>query len=184
MASTDFDNANDRTMAYYQPRADMPARDLRQLFDGIEYPGVQVQGPRFDSNNVLSTDVLEFFASNQTIKTTNLPAFNFTRQDLLPGQFFTLTGTEYNDGQWTIRTQKDNMITVVGANVGQFVRNESAGEMATISFFNQSNRWSMRESNIFKFFLFCLDVSDCRNKICIRANQDYGVILILNSPYN
>ena len=137
--STDFDNANDRTMAYYQPRADMPARDLRQLFDGIEYPGVQVQGPRFDSNNVLSTDVLEFFASNQTIKTTNLPAFNFTRQDLLPGQFFTLTGTEYNDGQWTIRTQKDNMITVVGANVGQFVANEAAGEVATIKFFNQSS---------------------------------------------
>jgi hypothetical protein len=117
----------------------MPARDLRQLFDGIEYPGVQVQGSRFDSNNILSTDVLEFFASNQTIKTTNLPAFNFTRQDLLPGQFFTLTGTTYNDGQWTIRNQKDNMITVVGANVGQFVVNESAGEMATISFFNQSS---------------------------------------------
>ena len=134
-----FDNANDRTMAFYQPRADMPARDLRQLFDGIEYPGVQVQGSRFDSNNTLSTDVLEFFASNQTIKTTNLPAFNFTVKDLLPGQFFTLTGTTYNDGQWTIRTQKDNMITVVGANVGQFVQNESAGEMATISFFNQSS---------------------------------------------
>ena len=134
-----FDNANDRTMAYYQPRSDMPARDLRQLFDGIEYPGVQVQGSRFDSNNTLSTDVLEFFASNQTIKTTNLPAFNFTRQDLLPGQLFTLTGTTYNDGQWTIRTQKDNMITVVGANVGQFVVNEAAGEMATISFFNQSS---------------------------------------------
>ena len=139
IAPADFDNANDRTMAYYQPRADMPARDLRQLFDGIEYPGVQVQGSRFDSNNTLSTDVLEFFASNQTIKTTNLPAFNFTRQDLLPGQFFTLTGTTYNDGQWTIRNQKDNMITVVGANVGQFVVNESAGEMATISFFNQSS---------------------------------------------
>jgi hypothetical protein len=139
VAPAEFDNANDRTMAFYQPRADMPARDLRQLFDGIEYPGVQVQGPRFDSNNTLSTDVLEFFASNQTIKTTNLPAFNFTRQDLLPGQFFTLTGTASNDGQWTIRTQKDNMITVVGANVGQFVQNESAGEMATISFFNQSS---------------------------------------------
>jgi hypothetical protein len=137
--SAEFDNANDRTMAFYQPRADMPARDLRQLFDGIEYPGVQVQGSRFDSNNTLSTDVLEFFASNQTIKTTNLPAFNFTVKDLLPGQFFTLTGTTYNDGQWTIRTQKDNMITVVGANVGQFVVNEPAGEMATISFFNQSS---------------------------------------------
>jgi hypothetical protein len=126
-------------MAYYQPRADMPARDLNQLFDGIEYPGVQVQGPRFDSNNTLNTDVLQFFASNQSIKTTNLPAFNFTRQDLLPGQLFTLTGTTYNDGQWTIRTQKDNIITVVGANVGQFVSNEAAGAMATIKFFNQSS---------------------------------------------
>jgi hypothetical protein len=135
----DFDNANDRTMAYYQPRSDMPARDLAQLFDGIEYPGVQVQGPRFDSNNTLTTDVLEFFASNQSIKTTNLPAFNFTRQDLLAGQFFTLTGSGYNDGQWTIRTQKDNIISVVGANVGQFVSNEAAGSTLTIKFFNQSS---------------------------------------------
>lgn len=40
-------NANDRVMAYYQPLTGMTAKDLAQIFSGIEYPGVQVQGPSF-----------------------------------------------------------------------------------------------------------------------------------------
>lgn len=43
-----FTNANDRILGYYEPTSAMPARDLNQLIYGIEYPGVQVQGPNFN----------------------------------------------------------------------------------------------------------------------------------------
>jgi len=45
--SGEFSNANDRIMAYYVPGANMPAKDLKQLVYGIEYPGVQIQGLDF-----------------------------------------------------------------------------------------------------------------------------------------
>ena len=43
-----FTTANDRIWGYYSPPDDMPARDLNQLVYGVEYPGVQVQGPSFN----------------------------------------------------------------------------------------------------------------------------------------
>lgn len=42
-----FDNANDRTMAYYEPQGMMPNRVLSQIFAGIDYPGVRVTGRNF-----------------------------------------------------------------------------------------------------------------------------------------
>ena len=49
-AANAFTNANDRIIGYYQPTANQPARDLNQLVYGIEYPGVQVQGPLFNES--------------------------------------------------------------------------------------------------------------------------------------
>jgi len=43
LGGSEFDNANDRIMALYNPTADMPGRDLKQLVDGLEYKGVLVQ---------------------------------------------------------------------------------------------------------------------------------------------
>lgn len=40
--------ANDRIIGYYQPTNQMPPRNLQQLVPGIEYPGVQVQGPAYN----------------------------------------------------------------------------------------------------------------------------------------
>ena len=45
--ASNFTNANDRIIGYYEPSASMPARDLTQLLCGIGYPGVQVQGLEF-----------------------------------------------------------------------------------------------------------------------------------------
>jgi len=45
-----FENAADRVAAYYAPSTGLPAADLTQLFSGIDYPGVQVQGLGFESN--------------------------------------------------------------------------------------------------------------------------------------
>jgi len=42
-----FTNANDRIMAYYDPQNGQPAKDLKLLVPGVEYPGVQVTGLPF-----------------------------------------------------------------------------------------------------------------------------------------
>lgn len=43
-----FLNAMDRTIAYYQPTDTQPAKQLENLFYGIEYPGNKVTGPGFE----------------------------------------------------------------------------------------------------------------------------------------
>ena len=43
LGGSEFDNANDRIMALYNPTDGMPGRDLNQLVDGLEYKGVLVQ---------------------------------------------------------------------------------------------------------------------------------------------
>ena len=45
-----FDNAMDRTMAYYIPKAGQDGKDLGQIFKGITYPGTKVEGPLFTAN--------------------------------------------------------------------------------------------------------------------------------------
>ena len=46
---TTLDGA-DRTIGMYTPTPNQPGRELAQLMAGIDYPGVQVQGPDFDQN--------------------------------------------------------------------------------------------------------------------------------------
>ena len=43
-----FDNAMDRAIAYYQPSDTQPAKQLENLFYGIEYPRNKILGPGFD----------------------------------------------------------------------------------------------------------------------------------------
>jgi hypothetical protein len=43
----DFETANDRTWAYYQPVTGQPPRDLKMLFSGLEYAGTFVNAPAF-----------------------------------------------------------------------------------------------------------------------------------------
>jgi hypothetical protein len=43
-------NAADRVKAYYRPGAGLPGQDPEQVFSGIEYPGVLVQGLDFSAN--------------------------------------------------------------------------------------------------------------------------------------
>jgi hypothetical protein len=44
-------SAADRTMGYYTPTVNQPGLSLPLLIDGIDYPGVQVSGPRFNQNS-------------------------------------------------------------------------------------------------------------------------------------
>ena len=43
-------DAADRTIGLYTPEPNEPGRELAQVMTGIDYPGVQVQGPNFNQN--------------------------------------------------------------------------------------------------------------------------------------
>jgi hypothetical protein len=45
--ASEFEGHINRTWAYYQPAAGSPGKDIGQLFRGIEFPGVKVQGASF-----------------------------------------------------------------------------------------------------------------------------------------
>ena len=48
IADETFTNAMDRAIAYYQPTSKQPAKQLENLFYGIEYPRNKITGPTFD----------------------------------------------------------------------------------------------------------------------------------------
>lgn len=48
IADETFDNAMDRTMAFYQPTQTQAAKELENIFSGIEYPQNRVLGPDFN----------------------------------------------------------------------------------------------------------------------------------------
>lgn len=45
--ASEFESHLNRTWTYYQPVAGLPGKDLGQLFAGVEYPGIKVQGASF-----------------------------------------------------------------------------------------------------------------------------------------
>jgi hypothetical protein len=136
--STEFTNANDRTMAYYQPGLGMPSKNLAQIFSGIEYPGVQVDSPRFNTNTVVYANSLRFFSVNNTITTANVQSFNFVRENFSSGQTLTLSGSTYNNGVWTIGTVQDSAITVFG-DIGSTLVDENVGSNVAIRYSNDSD---------------------------------------------
>ena len=71
--ASDFDNANDRIAAYYSPLAGMPGRDLDNLVSGLEYPGVRVQGVKFNafSSNITS-NIISYHHSNLSLISSNI----------------------------------------------------------------------------------------------------------------
>lgn len=51
-ASNVLVKANERIMGYYQPGVGMPGRSVSTLIDGIEYPGIKVQGVDFANTQI------------------------------------------------------------------------------------------------------------------------------------
>ena len=45
--ATNFENANDRIQSYYAPGIGLPGKNFALLQTGIDYPGVQVEGPLY-----------------------------------------------------------------------------------------------------------------------------------------
>jgi hypothetical protein len=91
----DFDNANDRIMAYYAPGEGMPGRDLHKLVYGVEYPGVQVQGVKFNafSSNITS-NILSYHHNNLSLISSNISVFDFTTTEYATGEYLTVSNLD------------------------------------------------------------------------------------------
>ena len=46
-SASNFENANDRIQSYYTPETGLPGKDFGLLQYGIDYPGIEVQGPLY-----------------------------------------------------------------------------------------------------------------------------------------
>jgi hypothetical protein len=88
VGAEEFNNANDRILAYYNPRTGMPNKDLNRLLMGTAYPGVQVQGVKFDSAMQItsSADVLSYDKNNSTIRSANVRIIDFTTLGYVSGE--------------------------------------------------------------------------------------------------
>jgi len=111
-----FNNANDRIMAYYDPQDDMPAKDLKQLIHGIDYPGVKVTGIPFNQG--------DGFAGSITANVT----FN-AAHGLVSG----------HTGNLIIQPEADvliNFANAITANVGQFITQD--GSLANVTVYGNT----------------------------------------------
>ena len=128
-SAADFDNANDRIMAYYSPQSDMAAKDLNQLIPGIEYPGVQIQGLNFNQQPGFSGEIL----ANVTFSGAHGLVAGHTGNviiqpeadmylNFLADHIFTVDGS----------TSAYPLYSVFTANIGDFITQPSTGANAIV----------------------------------------------------
>ena len=71
-------DATDRIIAYYEPEIGMPGKNLAQLVNGLEYPGINVQGTQFRANAFeITSNVISFNYTGLTIDSGNVDLVNF-----------------------------------------------------------------------------------------------------------
>ena len=142
----EFDNAADRTIGYYAPGVGMPARDLGQLYSGVDYPGVRVTGIKFDEKVSVTSNVIQFFSTNNTIYSNDVSQFNFSKSDLGAGQVIEVTGSNSNDQAWTINVVEDDRAVIYSTISGIDVIDEAAGNVITLTYYNENNPLSLDSS--------------------------------------
>jgi hypothetical protein len=73
-------NSVDRIRAFYQPTSGMPGADPSQLMSGLEYPGINVFGPKFRANTFqVTTDAVSFNWIGLTISSNDITKVDFDR---------------------------------------------------------------------------------------------------------
>jgi hypothetical protein len=112
-------NAADRIIAYYEYNTGMPGKSLTQLINGLEYPGISVEGPAFRTNAFeITSNVISFNYTGLTIDSGNVDAVNFQTlgfevdqpiriQSLVPFDF-------QNNGYFTIISVDRDSMTLTG----------------------------------------------------------------------
>jgi hypothetical protein len=68
-----FTTAADRIMTYYEPTTNMPGKDLSQVMNGIDYPGVNLTGVAFDADtSVLNSNLIYTDSHSRSIYSANI----------------------------------------------------------------------------------------------------------------
>ena len=112
-------NALDRIVAYYEPEIGMPGKTFTQLVDGIEYPGITVQGPEFRTNAFeITSNVVSFNYTGLTIDSGNVDLVNFQTLGFEADQSIrieALVPFEFqNNGYFTIVNVDRDSMTLTG----------------------------------------------------------------------
>jgi len=112
-------NAIDRIMAYYEPEIGMPGKNLPQLVNGLEYPGISVLGPEFRTNAFeITSNVISFNYTGLTIDSGNVAAVNFQTLGFeinQPIRIEALVPFDFqNNGYFTIVNVERDSMTLTG----------------------------------------------------------------------
>jgi len=135
-------NAADRVVAYYKHEIGMPGKSLAQLINGLEYPGISVEGPTFRTNAFeIISNTISFNYTGLTIDSGNVDAVNFQTlgfevdqtiriESLVPFDFqnngyFTIVNVDRDSmtltGQPVETTYKLLLDTPITANSGDYI---------------------------------------------------------------
>jgi hypothetical protein len=112
-------NAVDRIVAYYEPETGMPGKSFAQLVNGVEYPGIGVDGPEFRTNAFeITSNVISFNYTGLTIDSANVDAVNFETLGFeinQPIRIEALVPFEFqNNGYFTIVNVERDSMTLTG----------------------------------------------------------------------
>jgi hypothetical protein len=131
ISADEFDNANDRIWAYYNPTADMPSRNLETLIGGLAYPGVKVQGVKFNeiSSNITS-NVISYSHSNLRLFSSNVSQFDFTDQNYAVGEYIKVANLD-------LSPEANLTFKIASVNNDYLLLSEISGTFSTIT--NGSN---------------------------------------------
>ena len=73
----------------------MPGLDMKQLMSGMTYPGVRVDGLKYNAtSSVITSNVVAFFTTNATMISSNIAKLNFTTFGLETRLPLTVTNTD------------------------------------------------------------------------------------------
>jgi hypothetical protein len=128
---------NNRIQGYYEPGVGMPDANVAMLINGIEYPGVKVQGNRYDTYTSVTNcgAIIAFFATNSSIVSTNTTSVNFLNLGYEAGQQLYVFGSTSNDSAFRIVSVTASTM-VLGYNT---VVTESAGASVTLKYLTDND---------------------------------------------
>lgn len=110
-----FNNALCRTMAAYMPTVGMTGKDLTRLMDGLEYPGVLVQGVPYNavSQTFGNTSVITYNPVVNVILSRDIDIVDFSTKSLNVGDQLTVKNYSYNIVKLSgeIAVYRDDIIT-------------------------------------------------------------------------
>jgi len=123
-----FDNANDRIWACYLPDNTMLSKDLKKLVYGIEYPGVKVQGVKFDE--ITSTTNTNIVHTGTITNTLNVVVDDLTRLTSEDTDLINFIDLQYSRGQYlTVINNDVNIVNLNGAVIvkpGDYIKQGAA----------------------------------------------------------